>query len=79
VALILLALLSQVTAQTKVRRALETIGELDENLVRAEVRTPLFAAPEDLGQVALEVRFDNEEWARECAAFHNWQVEKIQD
>ena len=76
-ALILLALVSQVTAQSKVRRALEAVGELDVKLVRAEVRTPLFAAPEDLEQVALEVKLENEEWARDCAAFHYWQVEKI--
>ena len=79
VALILLALVSQKTAQSKVRRALETAGELDAKLLRAEVRTPLYAAPEDLEQVALEVKLENEEWARECAAFHNWQVEKIKD
>jgi hypothetical protein len=79
VALILLALVSQRTAQSKVRRALEAAGELDAKLVRAEVRTPLFAAPENLEQVALEVKFENEEWARECAAFFNWQVEKILD
>jgi len=79
VTLTLLALISQRTAQSKVRRALVTAGELDAKLVRAEVRTPLYAAPEDLEQVALEVKLENEEWARECAAFHNWQVEKIQD
>ena len=79
VTLTLLALISQRTAQLKVRRALVTAGELDAKLVRAEVRTPLYAAPEDLEQVALEVKLENEEWARECAAFHNWQVEKIQD
>jgi hypothetical protein len=79
VALILLARISQRTAQSKVQRALEIAGELDVKLVRAEVRTPLFADPDDLDQVALEVRLENEEWARECAAFHNWQVEKILD
>lgn len=79
VALILLALVSQRTAQRKVQRALDTIGELDAKLVRAEVRTPLFATPEDLEQVALEVKLENEDWARECAALHNWQVEKIRD
>lgn len=79
VALVVLGLLSQLSAQAKVRRALEAAGELDASLVRAEVRTPLFAAPEDLEQVALEVKFENEEWARECAALKNWQVEKIPD
>jgi hypothetical protein len=79
VALILLALVSQKAAQSKVYRALETAGELDVKLARAEVRTPLFSDPDDLEQVALEVKLNNEEWARECAAFHHWQVEKIQD
>jgi uncharacterized membrane protein len=79
VALVVLGLFSQLSAQAKVRRALESAGELDANLARAEVRTPLFASPEDLEQVALEVKFENEEWARECAAFKNWQVEKIPD
>ena len=79
VALVVLGLFSQLSAQAKVRRALEAAGELDASLVRAEVRTPLFAAPEDQEQVALEVKFENEEWARECAALKNWQVEKILD
>lgn len=79
VALVVLGLFSQLSAQAKVRRSLEAAGELDASLVRAEVRTPLFAAPEDLEQVALEVKFENEEWARECAVLKNWQVEKILD
>ncbi len=77
VALIVLGVVSQGMAQSKVRRALEAAGELDAKLVRAEVRTPLFADSKDLEQVALEVKLNNEEWARECAAFHNWQVEKM--
>ncbi len=79
VALILLSLGSQITAQTKVQRSLEAIGEMDAALIRAEVRTPLFAVPDDLDQVALEVKLENEAWARECAAFHHWHVEKILD
>jgi hypothetical protein len=78
VGLILLALASQRSAQAKVRRMLESDGELDASLLRAEVRTPLFASPEDLEQVALEVKLENNEWARACAAFNHWQVEEIQ-
>lgn len=79
VALILLGLYSQVSAQMKVRRALEAAGEFDPNLTRAEVRTPLFASPEDLNQVALEVKLENEPWAQECAELHHWHFEKIEE
>ena len=79
VGLVLLGLYSQVTAQMKVRRALEATGELDLTLTRAEVRTPLYAAPEDLNQVALEIRVENERWAQECAVYYHFHIEEFEE
>ena len=78
VGLVLLSLASQVSAQTKLRHQMESTGEFDASLLRAEVRTPLFAMPEDIDQVALEVRLVNEEWAKESAAFYHYHIEEFE-
>lgn len=79
VGLVLLGLYSQVTAQMKLRRQLESTGELDLTLTRAEVRTPLYAVPEDLNQVALEIKVENERWAQECAAYYHFHIEEFEE
>ena len=78
VGLVLLGLASQVSAQMKLRRQLESAGEFDASLQRAEVRTPLYAVPDDVDQVALEVRLVNEEWAKESADFYHYHIEEFE-
>ena len=56
---------------------LETAGEFDTSLSRAEVRTPLYAMPEDQNQVALEIKVDNEQWAQDCAAYYHFHIEEF--
>ena len=73
--LILLGWLSQARTQTRLRRALEAAGEFEPALTRAEVRTPLYASPEDLNQVALQVKLIDENWARECALHYHYAIE----
>ncbi len=79
VGLILLGLFSQVTTQTRLRRVLDAAGELEPELIRAEVRTPLYAAPEDVNQVALQVKLVDEQWARECAVHYHYAVENLEE
>lgn len=79
VGLVLLGLASQVWAQMKLRHQLESAGELDPVVERAEVRTPLYDDPSDVNQVALEVKLENETWARECAAFYHYHLEEFKE
>lgn len=79
VGLVLLGLASQVLAQMKLRRQLESAGEFDPALNRAEVRTPLYAVPSDESQVALEVKVENEDWMKECAAFYHYHLEEFKE
>jgi hypothetical protein len=77
VGLVLLGLYSQVIAQMKLRRALESAGEFDISLSRAKVRTPLYANPADQSQVALEINVDNEKWVQGCAAYYHFHIEEF--
>jgi hypothetical protein len=79
VGLVLLGLASQVWAQMKLRRQLESAGEFDPALERAEVRTPLYADPLDENQVALEVKIENESWSKECATFYHYHLEEFKE
>jgi len=79
VGLVLLGLASQVSAQMKLRRQLESAGDFDPALERAEVRTPLYADPSDENQVALEVKIENEAWAKECADFYHYHLEEFKE
>lgn len=79
VGLVLLGLGSQVSAQMKLRRQLESAGEFDPTLERTEVRTPLYADPSDENQVALEVKLENEAWSKECAAFYHYHLEEFKE
>lgn len=79
VGLILLGLASQVSMQMKLRRQLEAADQFNPALERAEVRTPLYADPSDENQVALEVRLDNEAWAKECAAHYHYHLEEFSE
>jgi hypothetical protein len=76
-ALVITATLSQMSARGSLQKALTNAGIFDRELVRAEVRTPLFADPNDLDQVALEIRMNNEAWAGECAAHYHFDFEEI--
>ena len=42
-------------------------------------RIPLYAAPEDLNQVALEIRVENERWAQECAVYYHFHIEEFEE
>ena len=77
VGLVLLGLASQVSMQMKLRRQLEAANQFDPTLERAEVRTPLYANPTDENQVALEVRLNNEAWAKECAGHYHYHLEEF--
>ncbi len=77
--LVLTALLSQTIAKKSLLKALEKEGEFNRELVRAEVRTPIFTDPADLSQVALEIRMYNVEWARQCAAHYQFGFEEIKE
>jgi len=77
--LVLTALLSQTIAKKSLLKALEKEGQFNRELVRAEVRTPIFTDPADLSQIALEIRMYNVEWARQCAAHYQFGFEEINE
>ena len=77
--LVLTALLSQTIAKKSLLKALEKESEFYRELVRAEVRTPIFSDPADLSQVALEIRMNNVEWARQCAAHYQFGFKEIKE
>lgn len=75
--LVLTALLSQTIAKKSLLKVLENAGDFNQELVRADIRTPLFSDPADLSQVALEIRMNNVEWARQCATHFQFGFDEI--